>query len=132
MRGRFACAILLGTVGVVAANAADFSGGRSIDDNYGGYSSFGGRMEPLIVYDFEPGVIVRTYWYPPWQNRHYFPTTGRRPKVGRREHIPAGHISKAQEYYRSWSVSSVFFPGGPGGYAPQYNIPSAPTTRQPY
>ena len=46
MRGRIAGALLLGVVGVAAANAADFTGGRS---GYGAYWSFGARMEPVIV-----------------------------------------------------------------------------------
>ena len=93
MRGRFAGALLLGVAGIAAANAADLTGGRG---GYGDYWSFGARMEPVIVYDFEPGVIVRSYWYPPLDNRHYFPRTGRRPKLGRLEHWPARRISEAR------------------------------------
>src|SRR5262245_53841021 len=64
------------------------------------------RIEPIIVYDFEPGVIVRSYWYPPWRNRHYFPRTGKRPRVGRLEILPKHRISKPEEYFRFWSASS--------------------------
>jgi hypothetical protein len=106
MRGCHA-GLLLGFFTIAAANAADFSGGHGA--GYGNYD-VGGRMEPVIVYDFEPGVIVRSYWYAPWENRHYFPRSGRRPKVGRLEHMPARRISKPEEYYRYWSVSSVFNP----------------------
>jgi len=105
MCGRFAGAILLGLVGAVSANAADFAGG-----GYGVYAPYAARMEPVIVYDYEPGVIVRSYWYPPFDNRHYFPRTGRKPRLGRLEHWPARHISKPQEFYRYWSVSSAFAP----------------------
>jgi hypothetical protein len=107
MRGRIAGALLLGVVGVAAANAADLAGG-GLSGGYG--TPYAVRMEPVIVYDYEPGVIVRSYWYPPLDNRHYFPRTGRRPRVGRLEHWPARHISKPQEYYRYWSASSVFAP----------------------
>lgn len=110
MRGHFAGAMLLGIATVADANAADLSGGHGIGGGYGSYSPFVSRMEPVIVYDFEPGVIVRSYWYPPWQNRHYFPSTGRRPKVGRREILPTRRMQKPQEFYRYWSVSSVFAP----------------------
>ena len=89
MRGQFAGAILLGIAAVANANAADLSGGQGIGGGYGLYAPFVSRMEPVIVYDYEPGVIVRCYWCPPWQNRHYFPRTGHRPKVGRREILPA-------------------------------------------
>src|SRR4029434_816799 len=64
------------------------------------------RAEPVIVFDSEPGVIVRTYWYPPWRNRHYFPRTGKRPKIGRREILPKHRMSKPEEYFRFWSASS--------------------------
>jgi hypothetical protein len=109
MRGRFAGALLLGVVGVAAANAADLAGG-GLNGGYGVYTPYAVRMEPMIIYDYEPGVIVRSYWYPPLDNRHYFPRTGRRPRVGRLEHWPARAISKPQEYYRYWSASSVFAP----------------------
>ena len=62
---------------------------------YGTYAPFVSRMEPVIVYDYEPGVIVRCYWCPPWQNWHYFPRTGKRPKVGRREVLPHATHSEA-------------------------------------
>jgi len=120
MSGRGAGALLFGLIGVVAANAADFPGGRNVSVGYGVDSPFGARIEPVIVYDFEPGVIVRSYWYAPWQNRHYFPKTGRRPKVGRLEHLSAHRISKNEDYYRYWSVSSVFAAEQvpTGGYIP--------------
>jgi hypothetical protein len=118
MRGRFAGAVLLGAASVAAANAADFTGGRG---GYDGYSSFAVRMEPVIVYDFEPGVIVRSYWFPPLDNRHYFPRTGRRPRVGRLEHWPARRAVKPETYYRYWSVSSVFGAQQiPRSFAPGY------------
>jgi hypothetical protein len=109
MRGRIAGALLLGVVGVAAADAADLAGG-GLSGGYGVYTPYAVRMEPVIIYDYEPGVIVRSYWYPPLDNRHYFPRTGRRPRVGRLEHWPARAISKPQEYYRYWSASSVFGP----------------------
>lgn len=105
MRGPLAGAILLGVVGVVSANAADFAGGH-VSGGYGGYTPYAVHMEPVIIYDYEPGVIVRSYWYPPLDNRHYFPRTGRRPRVGRLEHWPARRIAKPQEFYRYWSTSS--------------------------
>jgi hypothetical protein len=110
MRGAIAGAILLGVASVVAANAADFPAGGNLSGGYAVYSPFVARIEPVIVYDFEPGVIVRSYWYPPWRNRHYFPKTGRRPKIGRLERMPPQRVWKAEEYFRFWSVSSVFAP----------------------
>ena len=120
MHRRVPIALLFGAMSAVVANAADFSPGRSVGEGYGVNSPFGARIEPLIVWDSEPGVIVRAWWYAPWQNRYYFPKTGRRPKVGRLEHITAHRPSKNEDYYRFWSVSSVFAPepAPTGGYAP--------------
>ena len=106
MRGWFAGAVLLGMVAASGASAADLANGGG----YGTYAPLVSRMEPVIVYDYEPGVIVRCYWCSPWQNRHYFPRTGKRPKVGRREVLPTRRMQKPQEFYRYWSVSSVFAP----------------------
>jgi len=74
----------------------------------------------MIVYDFELGVIVRCHWCPPWQDRHYFRAL-RRPKVDRREGMPPRRMQKPQEFYRDWSLSSVF--------DPQLSPTSVPTTR---
>ena len=125
MRGHFVAAILISAVGSLAANAADISG-LHVGGSYGSYAPFGARIEPVIVYDYEPGVIVRSYWYAPWGNRHYFPSTGRRPKSGRLERISGRRISKAEDYYRFWSVSSVFAPELPPLAARPFAIPSAP------
>jgi hypothetical protein len=110
MRGRIAGAILIGAVSAAAAHAADISSGLGVSGNL--YSPLVARIEPVIVYDSEPGVIVRTYWYPPWRNRHYFPRTGKRPKIGRHEILPKHRMSKPEEYFRFWSASS--FPDSPG------------------
>jgi hypothetical protein len=118
MRGQFAGAVLLGIVAASGASAADLGNGSG----YGTYGLLVSRMEPVIIYDYEPGVIVRCYWCQPWQNRHYFPRTGRRPKVGRREVLPTRRMQKPQEFYRYWSVSSVF--------APQLSPTPAPDSEQ--
>ena len=114
MRGRIAGAILLGSVSLPAL-AADLSSGGNVTGGYSVYSPIVARIEPVIVYDFEPGVIVRSYWYPPWRNRHYFPRTGKRPRVGRLKILPKRRVSKPEEFIRFWSASS--FPPAPGRYA---------------
>lgn len=108
------------------ANAADGPVGRSVA-GYGVNAAYGARIEPIIVYDYEPGVIVRSYWWAPWQNRHYFPKTGKRPKVGRLERMTPQKSSKAEDYFRVWSVSSVFAPQLPPPPARPYAIESAPS-----
>jgi len=112
MRGRLVVAIIAIVASAATATAADVPGGLGAG-NYGNYPAYGG-MEPVIVYDFEPGVIVRTYWEPPWGNRHYFPRTGRRPKLGRLEHMPPRRVLRNESYYRYWSASSFFLPEPPG------------------
>ena len=128
---RFVLAIIATFASAIAASGADAPLRASAGS--ANYSSYGG-MEPVIVYDFEPGVIVRTYWEPPWGNRHYFPRTGKRPKVGRLEHMPPHRAVKNPTYYRNWSVSSFFLPGVPEETAP-YQIPpyeTRPYQAQPY
>jgi hypothetical protein len=61
------------------------------------------HAEPFVVYDYEPGIVVRTYWLPPWGGRHYFPSGGKTPVVGRREHIPPTPVSGKRNYHRDWS-----------------------------
>jgi hypothetical protein len=58
MRGRIAGALLIAVVNTAAAHAADISSGLGVSGNL--YSPLVARIEPVIVYDFEPGVIVRT------------------------------------------------------------------------
>jgi hypothetical protein len=78
--------ILLASVfGIGAAQAADLS----FAPQGSGFSySVAQPAPPLVVYDFEPGVVIRAYWLPPWGHRHYFPATGRAPIYGRRERVP--------------------------------------------
>ncbi len=103
MRVLFALAIVAS--GMTAASAADFDGGR-------GYQAIGVRSEQLIIYDYQPGVVVRAYWRAPWRHRHYYPSTGKKPRVGRREHLSVtGSITKpAGTFERYWSTSSLFLP----------------------
>jgi hypothetical protein len=122
MRNHFvAVMVVIGAAGLTAAHAADVPSRRSFVS--GNYSPFGVRTEPLVIYDDQPGVIVRSYWYAPWRNRHYFPSTGRRPKVGRLERITARPASKAEDYFRYWSISSVFAPELLPEYAPRLVAP---------
>ena len=103
--------ILLSSVfGVGAAQAADLplisQGSGSAMSQDGSYT-LAQPAPPLVVYDFEPGVVIRAYWLPPWRHRHFFPATGRAPVYGRREYLaPDGPVEPAETYYRSWSSSS--------------------------
>lgn len=70
------------------------------------------RAGQLFVYDYQPGVEVRAYWARPWQNRHYFPFTGKKPKVGRHENLSAKRPAPkpAESFYREWSTVSLYPP----------------------
>lgn len=128
-----AVASCVGIIGIAAANAAELSNGQNAGGY--GYAAYGARMEPVIIYDDQPGVIVRSYWDAPWDNRHYFPRTGRKPRVGRLEHISAHpRVTRAQNYFRYWSASSVFIseiPGSVPGPASRYGIPPRQTMELP-
>ena len=100
--------------------AADLSKGGDTGSTY--YSAYGARIEPIVIYDDQPGVIGRSYWYAPWANRHYFPKTGKRPRVGRLEHITARPASKAEDYFQLWTVSSGTPFDLPPSRASQYAI----------
>lgn len=69
----------------------------------------GERAGPIVIYDYQPGVVVRAYWQSPWRNRHYYPRTGKRPKVGRAENLSGArvHYPPAQTFRRSWSTLSL-------------------------
>ena len=112
---------IIGIASVTTVVAADLSKGGDGASTY--YSAYGARIEPIVIYDDQPGVIGRSYWYAPWANRHYFPKTGKRPRVGRLEHITARPASRAEDYFRRWSVSSGTFFYLPPSRASQYGIP---------
>lgn len=79
------------------ARAADMSGG------WGGAVHAG----PFVVYDYEPGIVVRQYWLPPWAGRHYFPSGGKLPVVGRREVIPPAPVSDKRSFRREWTTFPI-------------------------
>lgn len=102
----FSCAF----AGFGAAQAADLrSGGAGITTMYDAAPVRAGQY---YIYDDDPGVYVRSYWAAPWQNRHYFPFTGKKPKVGRHERLLAKRPAPkpAESYYRAWSTVSLYPP----------------------
>ncbi len=106
MRALLAIAVVTGTFGAAAAHAGDLSG------RAGYYESWPVHAPQLLVYDVEPGTEYRAWWAPPWQNRRYFPFTGKKPKVGRREDLnaPRRIAAPAPTYYREWSTLSLHPP----------------------
>ncbi len=111
----------VGTVGMTTAMAADLSHGGDAGSTY--YSAYAAHIEPIVIYDDQPGVIGRSYWYAPWANRHYFPRTGKRPRMGRLEHISAARPNaRAENYFRRWTASSGYPLAFPPTRASQYGI----------
>lgn len=104
---------LLGGLG--AAIAADMPAGT------GGYGDSGGVMAgQIVVWDSQPGIVTRAYWLPPWRNRHYFPSNGEMPEIGRDEDLSQRSApNQAQSFRRSWSATSAN-PGMP--LTPPVNI----------
>ena len=111
MRALFAVAILSCAIaGFGAAQAADLrAGGVGVATVYDAAPV---RARQYYIYDDEPGVYVRAYWAAPWRNRHYFPVTGKKPKVGRHERLSARRPAPkpAKSYYREWSTVSLYPP----------------------
>lgn len=104
MRAGLAIAIIL--FGAAVASAADLplapAGG-----GYSHYYSGGGvRAGQVTIYDTEPGIVVRAYWRSPWRGRHYFPSNGERPMLGRDEDLSSsGPLPEpAESFHRSWST----------------------------
>lgn len=90
------------------AQAADLPRAPAVEFYSPGWLS-GQRAGVLVIYDDQPGVVVRDYWRAPWQQRHYYPATGRRPRIGRRENLSARRrvLPPAEDYWRFWSNASA-------------------------
>lgn len=97
--------------GASAASAADLPVGRSAYYSAGGFAE-GQRILPLVVYSYEPGVVVRAYWAAPWHNHHYFPWTGQKPEIGRDEDLsaPSDPSEPPATFKRTWSNASAYQP----------------------
>ena len=90
--------------GLSAVQAADLPSAAGHDVGLY-YSATGQRMQPLVLWDDQPGVVRRAYWEHPWRNQHYFPATGHKPHYGRRESVRARRVAAvpAEPFYRGWT-----------------------------
>jgi len=89
---------------VFVAAVLTFAPAHAADLGRGGGFAGGVYAGQIEIFDYEPGVVVRAYWLPPWNNRHYFPVSGSKPKVGRVEdQSQRGTGERAGEFYREWS-----------------------------
>jgi hypothetical protein len=133
MRVLFAAVlIVLGIAGLKPASAADIETERSA--NYSTQNvGLGRRTAPLVVYDYHPGVVVRAYWLAPWRHRHYYPTTGEKPEIGRDEDLSttSSALEPAETFQRSWSTTSAFPPEQARGRVPPLDAEPAPGMAPP-
>lgn len=103
--------LTFGLAGIAGARAADLP-----VEPAGAYSPYyhahGRRAGMLVIYDDQPGVVLRPYWRAPWRHRHYYPATGEQPELGRDEDLSVrgGRHQRAEGYRRDWSTSSAFLP----------------------
>jgi len=65
----------------------------------------GHRVGPIVIYDFQPGIVVRAYWASPWRHRHYFPFRAKQDA----DNAPhdAGPPQPAESFERSWSTCNM-------------------------
>jgi hypothetical protein len=128
-----AIALGLGLAGTVCARAADLPLAPAPDHNVGlHYNAIGRHVAPLVIWDYEPGVVVRAWWLPPWRHRHYYPATGERPRIGRREnwHVRREAVEPAETYYRTWTTTSAFVPEHPAAPVRE-DVPEAEPRTEP-
>jgi len=108
MRTLKAIAILVfGIAGLSAARAADLPAERAARDVFTHHVPFGRRVGPIVIYDFQPGMVVRAYWLSPWRHRHYFPFGAAKQDI---DAAPAddGPPQPAESFERYWSTSRTF------------------------
>jgi len=107
MRALKAIAILIfGVAGIAAAGAADLPNGPAARDVFTHHVPNGRRVGPIVVYDFQPGVVVRAYWLSPWRHRHYFPFGAEKIDAD----MPADNDTPpqpAESFERSWSTCDM-------------------------
>lgn len=124
MRVPVAIAIFaFGVAGTTGAGAADLGfGGRPHGHYVTHYSVVGEPAAPLMVYDYEPGVVIRAYWLPPWRNRHYFPFG--HDRIVRTHAV--GRPRPAESYWRYWSNDGAFIHDVPPGVLRSFDKAPAP------
>jgi len=123
----------LGLAGMVSARAADLPLRPAADRNVGlHYQAVGRRIASTVIWDYEPGVAMRAWWLPPWRHRHYYPGTGKRPRIGRREnrHVRRAATEPAETYYRTWTTTSAFVSERPFGPVRE-DVPEAEPRTEP-
>ena len=121
-----------GLAGIASACAADLP--APAERNVGlHYSAHGRHTSPIVIYDYQPGVVVRAYWLAPWRHRHYYPATGQQPLAGRDEDLSARAEAgdPAETFSRTWTTSSAFVVEVPRGRFRDFDGRPTPQTEPP-
>lgn len=123
--------LTFGLGGIAMAEAADLPRAPAGDFSLH-YSAHGQRAGALVIYDDQPGVVVRAYWRAPWRHRHYYPATGEQPEIGRDEDLSARSDPQPSETYRRfWSTSSAHLPEYPRGRGRDIDAEPLPAPAEP-
>ena len=100
MRHLILAVLIASTVFGGVADAADLESSR--------VAGYGPRAGQIVFWDFEPGVVARAYWLPPYANRHFYPMSDTAPKIGRQENLSApSNPTPAKSFYREWSSFAI-------------------------
>lgn len=103
MRALMIIAVLV--VGIIAVAPARAADAPARADVFTRHVPHGHRVGPIVVYDFQPGVVVRAYWASPWRHRHYFPFGAKQDADTAPD--DAGPPQPAESFERSWSTCNM-------------------------
>jgi len=98
-------AFLFAVAGHVPARAADLPDEHAARNVFTHRVPAGHRVGPIVVYDYQPGVVVRAYWASPWRHRHYFPFG--KQEVEDRPGDDDGAPAPAESFERHWSTCDI-------------------------
>jgi hypothetical protein len=114
--------------GTASASAADRPIARASNGGVIYSAAIGDTAGQIVIWDVQPGVAIRPYWSAPWRYRHYFPVTGKKPKIGRVENWSVRRsIRRAPGYYRYWSTVSAYPSVLPRGRVRNFEVAPAPS-----
>ena len=97
--------VVFGIAGCAAARAADLPDGPAARDVFTHHVPYGRVAGQILIYDFQPGVVVRAYWLAPWRHRHYFPFHAEKIDVD--SSGDDGPPQPAETFERSWSTCDI-------------------------
>lgn len=90
-----------------------------------------GPGAPLVMLDDEPGVVIRRWWLPPWDNRHYYPRGRSALKTGVRTRVERGRPRRARSFARYWTNPPVYVIDPAPLLMPEFELPPWRVRRYP-